>query len=200
MIPFIKFAVLTAYREVYMAENEVLSKAEAEGQDIDLETGTAQGDIKHLDFITALVLMAVCIVVSIVAYGYYIDSKKAFYASPGFMPILIAGMLFLMSLSLLLQSLKGSSVRKNFRRVVEAIPRGLKSARFKNSIIALGLFAIYIYGMLRFIPFWLSSLILLFVSFVYLKASKLVLCAVIAILSVGGIVLLFQVAFHVPMP
>jgi hypothetical protein len=161
---------------------------------------TKPGGIAHLDFITALVLMAVSVISACMAYGYYVKSRKEFYASPGFMPVIIAVILFLLSLSLLFQSLKDSSFKERFRQALGAIPRGLKSKYFKNSIIALGMFAVYIYGLLRLIPFWLSSLILLFGIFAYLKASKIIFCAIIAVLSTGGIVLLFQIAFHVPMP
>jgi len=188
-----------------MAENdEALNKTEnpEPGNVEDQETadpGSPAG-IEHLDFITSLVLMLACVGVIIVAYGDHIKSRKAFYASPGFMPIIIAGSLFLLAVSLMRQSLKNSSVKERVTRVLGAIPRGAGSPRFKNSLIALGFFAVYIFALLRFLPFWLASLILLFVCFVYLKASKLVFCVLISALSIGGIVLLFQIIFHVPMP
>jgi len=186
-----------------MTDNET-TVAETETTETDVTydaTGiTAKDNIGHLDFITSIVLMLVCIVSSVMAYGYYVKSKSEFYASPGFMPVIIAGFLFLLSLSLMLKSLKNSSVRENIRRLFEAIPRGLKSLRFKNSVIGLAIFGLYIFVLMRFLPFWLASLIVVFASFTFLKAAKPVKSAIIAILSVGGIVLLFQFIFRVPMP
>ena len=185
-----------------MADNDTIEETEEvddEGSQ-DALGDTATGGMEHLDFISSIVLMLVCIAVIVTACGYYIKSRKAFYASPGFMPIIIAGSLFLLALSLMRQSLKKSSVKEHLNRLHEAIPRGLKSFRFKNSIIALLIFAVYIFVLMRFLPFWLASLILVFVCFTYLKAAKFIKSAVISILSVGGIVLLFQIIFHVPMP
>ena len=187
-----------------MAEDETKengNQTEEDNDDIYDATGvTSKDNIKHLDFITSIVLMLVCIVYSVMAYGYYVKSKSPFYASPGFMPIIIAVSLFLLSLSLMLQSLKNSSLKENIRRFLEAIPRGVKSIRFRQSIIGLAIFWVYIFVLMRFLPFWLSSLILVFSSFLFLKAAKPVKSAIIAILSVGGIVLLFQFIFRVPMP
>ena len=160
----------------------------------------SQDKMEHLDFITSLVLMALSVIVSIVAYGYYEKSRKAFYASPGFMPIIICGALFFLALSLLFQSLRKNSVKELLRRVLDTVPRGIKSIRFRNSVIGLAFFGIYIYVLLRFLPFWLASAILLFGCFLFLKASKLLYIFIISVFSVGGIVLLFQIIFRVPMP
>jgi hypothetical protein len=178
-----------------MDENE--APDEEKGQD---SSAPVQKDMKHLDFITSLVIMALSIYTAVTAYGYYVKSRSAFYASPGFLPTIIAGALFLLAINLFLKSLNKSSLKELLHRLREAIPRGLKSVRFKNTIIGLAFFAVYIYILLRFLPFWLASIILLFVCFVYLKAAKPVKSAVIAVLSAVGIMLLFQVAFRVPMP
>jgi hypothetical protein len=160
----------------------------------------AKKDMKHLDFATSLVIMGVSVYTFYQSYGFYTRSRKAFYASPGFMPAIIAGALFLLGIYLLYQSLNKSSLKELFGRLGEAIPRGLKSARFKNTIIGLAIFGLYIFVLLRYLPFWLASVILLFGCFIYLKAAKIIKSAVIAILSAVGIVLLFQVIFRVPMP
>ena len=184
---------------VDMDENEVVKTEENFNEETSQDT-PVQKDMKHLDFITSLVVMAVAIYTAVMAYGYYIDSGKEFYASPGFMPTIIAGALFLLAVYLMVQSLNKSSVRELVSRLREALPRGLKSARFKNTTIGLAMFFVYVYVLLRFLPFWLSSIILLFACFMYLKAAKLVKSAVIAVLSAVGIVLLFQTVFRVPLP
>ena len=161
---------------------------------------SASKDIKHLDFITSLVLMGISIYTVITSYGYYVRSRKEFYISPGFMPVIIAAALFLLAITLMRQSLNESSIKECLGRLREAIPRGLKSLRFRNTVIGLAIFAVYIYVLIRLLPFWLASLILLFACFMYLKAAGIDKSAIISILSVAGIVLLFQIIFRVPMP
>ena len=178
-----------------MAENDSTPENEDPVTD-----DASQDKMEHLDFVTSLVLMVLSVIVSIVAYGYYEKSKKAFYISPGFMPIIICGALFFLALSLMFQSLKKNSVKEIFHRLLNSVPEGIKSLRFRNSVIALGFFGVYIYVLLRFLPFWLASGILLFICFLFLKASKLIYIFIITILSIGGIVLLFQIIFRVPMP
>jgi hypothetical protein len=185
-----------------MAENDEALETEQTDDESGREVDAlgAPSEMKHLDFITSIVLMILSVATLPVSYGYFQKSRKAFYASPGFMPIIIAAALFLLGLSLMLQSLKDSSVKENLRRLIDAAPRGFRSLRFRNSVIGLGFFGVYIYILLRFLPFWLASLILLFVCFIFLKASGFVKCVIISGLSVGGIVLIFQIVFRVPMP
>jgi hypothetical protein len=188
-----------------MAEIKDIEEPEAADEDrfaeINPVTGAARSDGKeHLDLAAAIVLFCVSIFSIILACGYYVRSKKVFYASPGLMPVIIASGIFLLALSLMLQSLKGSSIKERFGQVIDAIPRGIKSRRFLNTAAALCMFWVYIFLLLRFLPFWIASLILLCAVFVYLKASTLIKCIIIAGCSIGGIVLLFQVAFRVPLP
>ena len=183
-----------------MDENNEAIKEKIEPEPGEVQEKTQPTDMKHLDFITSLVIMGVAIFTAIEAHSYFVRSRTHFYASPGFMPTIIAVALFLLGIYLLYQSLDKSSVKECVSRLLEAIPRGIKSARFKNTIVGLAFFAVYIYVLLRFLPFWLASILVLFGCFVYLKAAKLVKSAVIAVLSAVGIVVLFQVIFRVPMP
>jgi hypothetical protein len=188
-----------------MAEKPGMTESEKpdpdEANEIDPLTGAVRSDGReYLDFAASIVLFGVCIFSGILAYGYYVRSGKIFYASPGLMPIIIAGSLFIFSLNLFVYSIKGSSVKVRVKQLIEAVPRGLKSKRFLNSAAALGMFWIYIFFLLKFLPFWLASLILLIAVFIYLKASSVIKCILIGACSIGGIVLLFQVAFRVPLP
>ncbi|MDR2134655.1 MAG: tripartite tricarboxylate transporter TctB family protein [Treponema sp.] len=188
-------------KEININETETAPDDRVSGAGLDAMTGSPRsGGIEHLDFISALVLMVLCVFSSVLALSYYVKSKKEFYASPGFMPMLIGVILFLLSLSLLVQSLKGSSLKERFGQAAAAFRRGTGSRRFFNSAAGLAIFGVYIYALLRFLPFWLASFIFLAAVFMYLRASGIVKCVIIAALSIGGIVLLFQIAFRVPMP
>lgn len=159
---------------------------------------------EHLDFLTSIVLFIISIAVIILSLGYWKASNAVFYASPGFMPILIAVGLALMSAIQFFNSLKGSSIAERWAQVTYAIPAGLRSPKVWRAAGGLAIFGIYIFVLLGRLPFWLASFLALFASLLYLnwkKEVKAVLkLAVIAVLSIAGIVLLFQVMFSVPMP
>ena len=185
-----------------MAENDALKETEKTNDENsqDMMGNVTKDNIEHLDFITSIILMIVCIMVAYTSYGYYVKSKVIFYASPGFMPIVFAGALFVLSLALMAKSLKKASAKDCIRRVLDAIPRGIKNDEFKNVMKAVLIFALYVFVLIRFIPFWVASYIVLLACFIMLKASTLIKSMIIALLSLGCIFLIFQVIFHVPMP
>lgn len=163
-------------------------------------------DREHLDFLTAIILLIVSVAAIILSLGYWRDLGGEFYASPGFMPTIIAAFLIVMAVTLLLQSVKGSSVAERCRQLGAALPRTLHSRTFWRAVIGLAIFAVYIFGMLGRLPFWLASFLVLFAILLYLnlegkvQLKPVLKLLLIAVLSVAGIVLLFQVAFSVPMP
>ena len=160
----------------------------------------ASNNKAHLDFATAIVLLGGCVFLFFRSWGYYVASGQLFYASPGFTPIIILTILTLLSLSLLAGSLMGSSPGQRINEIVDAVPKGLKSKRFQNSVIALLMFGVYIHVMLRFLPFEIASVLLLFFVFVYLEAASLLKCALFSVISVASVVLVFQVIFNVRLP
>ncbi len=159
---------------------------------------------EHLDFLTSIVLFIICIAAIILSVGYWKASKAVFYASPGFMPIIIASGLALMSVIQFFGSLKGSSISERWAQVAYAIPAGLRSPKVWRAAGGLAIFAIYIFVLLGRLPFWLASFLALLASLLYLNWKKevktILKLAVIAALSIAGIVVLFQVIFSVPMP
>ena len=154
----------------------------------------------HLDFASAIILFIACVFLAFRSWGYYVASGELFYASPGFTPLIILSVLMLLSISLFIQSLKGSSVGQRVGEIIDALPVGLKSKSFKNIMAALLMFGVYIYVMLRFLPFWIASILLLFFVFVYLESASLIKSALISVASVAGIVAIFQVIFNVRLP
>lgn len=159
---------------------------------------------EHLDFLVSIILFVICIAAIILSVGYWKASKTVFYASAGFMPILIAGGLALMSVIQFLGSLKNSSISERCAQVACAIPAGLRSPVVWRAVGGLAIFAIYIFMLLGRLSFWLASFLTLFASLLYLNWTKevkaILRLAVIAALSITGIVVLFQVIFSVPMP
>jgi hypothetical protein len=116
------------------------------------------------------------------------------------MPTIIAGSIMLCSVFLLYGSLKGSSVGERISQLTVSFKVGLKSRRLWNSVAALLIFGIYIAVLLKIFPFWLASFIMLCFTFFYTNATTTAKIILTSALSVAEIVLLFQVAFNVPLP
>ena len=160
--------------------------------------------IAHLDFLTALILIAVSVAVIITSVAYWQRQKLPFYESAGFMPVLIAGGLFVMAARLLKESLKHDSARSFLQRLRKSAGQTLRSNRVHRALFGLLIFGIYVFYLLGRISFWLSSFVALAVVLIFVRfdgkwqtSLKMLL---IAALCVAGIVGLFQYAFSVPMP
>lgn len=155
---------------------------------------------EHLDFITSIILIVICITAIIASFGYYKTSRSIFYESPGFMPTVIAVSIMLCSVFMFYSSIKGSSVSERTAQLTASFRLALKSRRLWNSVAALLIFGVYIFFLLKIFPFWLASFIMLCFTFFYTNATSAIKILIISALSVGGIILLFQVAFNVPLP
>ncbi len=160
--------------------------------------------IAHLDFLTALVLIAISTAVVITSIGYWQRQKLPFYESAGFMPVLIACGLLVMAARLLKESLKHDSARNFVLRLRKSAGLTLRSNRVHRSLFGLLVFGVYVFFLLGRMTFWLSSFLALAIVLVFVRfdgkwqtALKMLL---IAALCVAGIVGLFQYAFSVPMP
>lgn len=154
----------------------------------------------HLDFVTAIVLAIICIAAIIASYGYYKASGNLFYESPGMMPTLVASGTLICAFILFIGSIKGSSIGQRVQELAASVPVALRSSRFWNSVAAVLIFGVYVFLLLRVFPFWLASFIMLCFTFFYTNAASVIKILLISALSVAGIVLLFQVAFSVPLP
>ncbi len=158
----------------------------------------------HLDFLTSIVLLLVCAGAIVTSLGYWKKLGGNFYASPGFMPVIICSALSFMAILLLLRSLKNSSVQQRVQQLGTAFGRTVRSSNVHRGAVGILVFAVYVFVLLGKLPFWLASLITLFAVLMFLQFDKKLLTAVklllIAGLSIAAIILLFQFAFSVPMP
>lgn len=158
----------------------------------------------QLDFITSVVLLVVCVCAIIASIGYWRGVGGKFFASPGFMPIIISGALSLMAVMLMVSSLKDSSVKERVRQLCASFIATVRSRNVHRAAVGIAMFAVYVFAMLGRMPFWLASFITLFALLMFLLFDKKLKTAIklllVSSLSVAGIILLFQVAFSVPMP
>ncbi|NLZ90065.1 MAG: tripartite tricarboxylate transporter TctB family protein [Clostridiales bacterium] len=158
----------------------------------------------HLDFLTAIILILVSIAVIITSIGYWQRQRVTFYESAGFMPVLIAGGLLIMSVRLLREALNQDSVRHFIGRLKVSFGQTVHSNTVHRAIVGLVIFAIYVFALLGRLPFWLASFLSLAAVLVFVRYDGTLKTALkmifIAALCVAGIVGLFQFAFAVPMP
>ncbi len=167
------------------------------------KTGSA-GDKAHLDFLTSVVLLVVSISAAITSLGYWREIGGKFYASPGFMPIIICSALAFMALLMMVGSLKNSSVKERVAQLAAAFGRTVKSPVVHQAAIGIFIFAVYVFLLLGKIPFGPASFIGLFATMLFLKFEKklrtILKLLLISALSIASIILLFQIVFSVPMP
>ncbi len=158
----------------------------------------------HQDFLTAVILMVVSLAVIITSLGYWKKQNITFYESAGFVPILFAGGLFVMSIRLLRESMRSDSAKNMLIRIKRGAIASVRSNVVHRSVIGLAIFGVYVFFMLGSIPFWLASFLALAGVLVFVRYDKTLTTTLkmllIAALCVAGIVLLFQYAFNVPMP
>lgn len=163
----------------------------------------------HLDFLTSLILIGVCIAIMVTCQGYYKQQLSrrivsSFYESTGFMPTVFAGFLMIMATIQLIGSLRKASVISYVKQLGRSFKATIVSPRFWKAIGGLVLFAIYVYVLLGKLSFGVSSFLVLFATLMYSHPSKnwkvWAKMALIAVCASAGIVLLFQYAFSVPMP
>lgn len=195
---------MPAEKHAAVEVDEIQPEPIAEERDalgVEVEDDSARA---HLDFLTSIILIIISIAVIITSIGYWQRQKVTFYESAGFMPVLIAGGLLIMSLRLLREALKQDSAHSFISRLKVSFGQTVRSNTVHRAIIGLIIFGIYVFVLLGRMPFWLASFLPLAAVLVFVRydgtlktALKMIL---IAALCVAGIVGLFQFAFAVPMP
>ncbi|HSK67867.1 MAG TPA: tripartite tricarboxylate transporter TctB family protein [Candidatus Limnocylindria bacterium] len=158
----------------------------------------------HHDFLTSLILIGVSVGVIIESLGYWRRQRVVFHQSAGFMPIIIASGLLVMSLRLLREALKHDTVRNFLRRVWRGFVGFVRSRTVHRALVGLAIFGAYVFYALGRMEFWLASFIALAAVLVFVRFDRkwqtTLKMVLIAALCVAGIVGLFQYAFEVPMP
>jgi hypothetical protein len=155
---------------------------------------------KHFDFLASFVLMILGAYVIITGYDIYRDAQELFYVSPGFFPIMLGILLVFCSVLLLVSSLKNGGAKARF---AELRLWWAGSVRAKDTFVTLGgvlIMFVYTFLLLRFMPFWLASLIFLVAIMFYLRTTKALRILIISALTMGAIVVFFQVGFGIPLP
>lgn|GEM_PF-473293 len=166
---------------------------------------------KTKDFIFSFVLMILGLYVAVGGYLIYKRAALPPYnitqlnVSPGLLPVILGITLILCSALLCIRSLDRSDGLKDALRHKCADIKGWIDVAFhdKGYLFAIGgvaIMALYTFVLLKFLPFWISSILFLVGVMLYLRAGKFWKIALSSCGAVGLVVLLFQVCFQAVLP
>ncbi|ABX40984.1 tripartite tricarboxylate transporter TctB family protein [Lachnoclostridium phytofermentans] len=157
-------------------------------------------NIKQFDFLTSIILMAASIYVIVSGFGIYKKAGEPMYVSPGLLPIILGFAMILCCIFLMISSLKGSSIKSRINELKEWFSANYKEHTIISMIVGTIIMGIYTFVLLSIFPFWLASIIFIAFLMIYLNAASLVKILLTSIGAVGGIILIFQIIFRIPLP
>lgn len=155
---------------------------------------------KHLDFISSIVWIIFSVVVILGSIQMYQKAGEVIYLSPSLMPLILGIALFGCSIVNLLESIKEDGFKGQWKEFTGWFQGTVKEQSTKAMLMGTLIMAFYVFVLMSFLPFWLSSIMFICSLMFYMKAAKPAKIALLAVASVGLIVLLFQVLFRVPLP
>jgi hypothetical protein len=114
--------------------------------------------------------------------------------------MILGVVLVLLSVILFAKSLKGTSFNAQLK-VFSSSLQGIKGNQdMKTMFVGTLILAIYTFLLMAILPFWIASILFLTALMFYLKAGKFWKILLISALSIGAVVLLFQVGFNAALP
>jgi hypothetical protein len=159
---------------------------------------------KHVDFVSAVVFIALSIYILASSVLYFQDAnarfRLAFHNSPGLFPFMVGTGLLICSVMLLIRSLKGASLNDNISKAAEGAVSFVKSPVAKRAAIGIVWMALYVYVLLPQLGFVIATLAYLIVFMLYLRATSIVNIVVISGLTVGITYVVFAMFFRVILP
>lgn len=155
---------------------------------------------KHYDFLGAVVILLLSGAVIFGSIKLYTDAGEPMYLSPGLMPLILGISLLLCGILYLIGSLKNGGLKARLAEIKAWAAMLTKDEATRSMITGVAIMAVYVFILMHFLPFWIASLLFMAGLMFYLKATTPVRILLLSTAAVGGIVLLFQVLFRVPLP
>lgn len=130
------------------------------------------------------------------------DAKVAWQVSPALLPVFLGSCLLLCSLILLLRSMKQQSAAALSGSVKQHICDWFcaENSDWKRVLGGITLLGIYIFILIPIFEFWLSASLFLLAIFLFLRAASYAKSILVAVGTVGGIIILFNKIFNVTLP
>jgi hypothetical protein len=168
---------------------------------------------RNKDFIFSVALIALGIYAVYEGYEIYLRAAAppfkivAMPVSPGLFPIVLGIVLVVLSALLFVKSLvsengkgRGAALGEQLSTLAAWFPTLFSNRDFLSMSAGLAIMAVYVFGLVKNLPYWAASLIFLLGMFFFLRVGKWWKVIVIAAAAVGGVLLVFQGIFQAALP
>ena len=155
---------------------------------------------KMKDFLSSIVLLLLSFFVLFESFGIYRKAGKLLYLSPALIPLMLGGILLILSIVLLLESLKDGGTKARTQEMKSMLQDIKKDPNSFRMLVGVVLMALYTFVLLGLLPFWLSTFLFMLLLMYFLEAGSLVKIASVSLVVTILIIFLFQVCFRVPLP
>lgn len=166
---------------------------------------------KNRDFVFSAALIALGIYATHEGYAIYQRAAAppfkivAMSVSPGLLPIILGIVLVVLNVLLLVKSLVpenggGLALGEQLSALAAWFPTLFRDRDFISMSVGVSIMAVYVFGLVKNLPYWAASLIFVLAMLFFLRAGPWWKVTVISLASVGGVLLLFQVVFRAALP
>lgn len=161
---------------------------------------------KCKDFVFSIVLTILGIYVTIEGYRIYAYAARPPYKieqlsiSPGFLPLILGVLLSVLSIVMMIGSLKEGGIKTRISEFKAWVGPTAKDKNVHSMAIGIVIMAVYTYLLMGFLPFWASTFIFLAGLMFYLRAGKWWKILAVSVGSIVLVILLFEVCFNAALP
>jgi len=163
-------------------------------------------EMKQKDFNISLVLVGLGLYSTVEGIRMYRKAARPpynieqFSISPGFLPTILGALLLILSILLFVKSIKGCGFRFQVSALLSWSKQAIHDSDIRLMTIGMLIMGLYAFLLIGFLPYWLSSALFLLALMAFLRATNFWKILLISILSVGLVIVLFQVVFNVSLP
>lgn len=160
----------------------------------DLKAKTPETDALASDLFASLFLMILCVIIFWVARAWPRPSGLA--SAPGLFPMLISAMLFCMSVSLLIDTLR----KKEQLQFKQRFARALQNEDLKPTLLAFSTLLVYLVVLLNLMSFEISTFVYLVAALFIFWREKIYKVLIIAAVFTALYSYVFQSFFNLMLP
>lgn len=156
-------------------------------------------NLRSADILTGIIFIIVGLLVAKFSIDLMMtNTDPRFYASAGFVPLVFAILFIIISISIIVNAVKEGGTLKLFS-MTNTI-NALKSKEGINTIYILGIIALYIFVLMNFLPYFLSTFIFLVLFIQRFYQKSIVKIVIISLVAVVIVTYLFGTVAQIPLP
>lgn len=154
----------------------------------------------HFDFLAGIVLILLALGILAESFRMAYEIGGPFYASPGMMTTVLGIFLLIASSLLLKRSIIQNGLSGNMAQIRQWANTCRHSKALKEMAVGIAILAAYTFILAPTFPFWLSTFLFMVFLMGFLNATSILYNLLVSAATVGSILLVFRVIFHVPLP